>query len=218
MAQYHPPLDSLPPRPLLLHHRLILMVSGTVNQMGWIFIAMGSMVGSVFFLVATTQAETAVDMIWPALLCLIFPLIGGILVGITLKQNFKAIDLITNGKFARGKVVSKTPTNVKINEQTVYAYSVEFTADNGRSYTVTGKTHHTHLVEDEPEERVLYLPSDPAWGMVFDTIPNAPTFDANGNLLPPNWLRLSLLVLPVLGLFTLLGLLSSLVTAINFLL
>ena len=200
MSSKYQPFQSLPPRKLLLHHRLILLASGVLSQMGWVFVAMGCFFVSIFSTVFIVADDGALAESWPVLFTLIFPIVGGIMVGYSLKRNFKAVDLITNGKFARGKIIDKRPTNTKINEQTVYEFTIEFTADNGRTYQVKSRTHKIHLVQDEAEELVLYAPADPSLGVIFDTVPNAPKFVENGEIAAPGLGQYFNLILPVLGL------------------
>jgi hypothetical protein len=210
MSSKYQPFQSLPPRKLLLHHRLILLASGVLSQMGWVFVAMGCFFVALFSAVFIVAEEGALAESWSVLFTLIFPIVGGIMVAYSLKRNFKAVDLITNGKFARGKIIEKRPTNTKINEQTVYEFTIEFVADNGRTYQVKSRTHHLPLLTDEEEELVLYAPADPSLGVIFDAIPNAPKFVGNGEIAPPRIMQYFNLILPALGLSMFLLMLTTL--------
>lgn len=212
MSSKYQPFQSLPPRKLLLHHRLILLASGVLSQMGWVFVAMGCFFVTIFTTVFAVADQGALAEGWPVLFTLIFPIVGGIMVGYSLKRNFKAVDLITNGKFARGKIIDKRPTNTKINEQTVYEFTIEFAADNGRTYQVKSRTHKVHLVQDEAEELVLYAPADPSLGVIFDTVPNAPKFVKNGEIAAPGVVQYFNLILPALGLSMVLLMLTTLLS------
>lgn len=214
MSSDYQPFKSLPPRKLQLHHRLILLCSGAMTQMGWIFVGVGSFFVFLFGLMASIDSAEGVG-IFPFLFSLLFPAIGLIFVFGSLKRNFKTIDLITNGKFATGEVIKQKATNVKINEQTVFEYTVRFKAENGRDYEVSSKTHHSGRIGDESAERVLYLAADPTWGEIFDSIPNRPDFLSDGSLKPPHWTKLFTLIIPSFGLLAFLAMLYGSFAAIR---
>ena len=135
---------------------------------------------------------------WEVIFVVIFPLIGLIFILVGFRTNMKSLDLLINGKFASGKMTSKEPTNTRINEQTVYKYTFEFEADNGRTYEATGKTHLTHLLEDEETERLIYAPNDPAYSTMFDTIPGAPKLNPDGSFHALSGKGYLSLILPVI--------------------
>lgn len=135
---------------------------------------------------------------WEVIFVVIFPLIGLIFILVGFRTNMKSLDLLINGKFARGKMISKEPTNTRINEQTVYKYTFEFEADNGRTYEATGKTHLTYLLEDEETERLIYAPNDPAYSTMFDTIPGAPKLNPDGSFQALSGKGYLSLILPVI--------------------
>ncbi|MEL6591838.1 MAG: hypothetical protein AAFQ68_17220 [Bacteroidota bacterium] len=196
---------SAPPRKLLLHHRLILLSSGFMVQFGSFFVAAGSFFALLFGFMAETGG---------AILGSVFPIVGLLCVLFSLRSNFKTVDLLTNGKIAKGEVVKQQSTNVLINNEPVIEYTVRFQAEDGISYEVKGRTHLKGKVGDEPLERVLYLPADPSWGTVFDTIPNAPEFLQDGQIVPPPWWYLFLLFLPTIGTIALLGLVYTAVSSL----
>lgn len=204
MNSAYQPFESLPPRKLQLHHRFILLCSGAMSQIGWVFVGAGSFFVFIFGLMASIGSADGPG-IFPLLFSLLFPIIGLLFVFGALKRNFKTIDLITNGKFASGKVIKKRATNVEINGQTVNEYTVRFKADDSKEYEVNNKTHLSQKVGDEATERVLYLSADPSWGAIFDTIPNQPQFLANGAIKSPHWSQLFTLIIPSLGLFSFLA-------------
>ncbi len=136
---------------------------------------------------------------WITAVVFIFPLVGLLFIAFSLRINFKRLDLLRQGIFARGKRISKEPTQVTINKQTVYEYTFSFTANDGKSYQAKGSTHLTDLLEDEETERILYASTDPTYSVVYDTIANAPTLGTDGNFnpLPPS--RYLVLVIPALS-------------------
>ncbi|MCB0853316.1 MAG: DUF3592 domain-containing protein [Bacteroidetes bacterium] len=135
---------------------------------------------------------------WGTIFVVIFPLVGLAFILFGFRSNMKSLDLLTNGKFARGKLKSKEPTNTRINEQTVYKYTFEFEADNGRTYEAIGKTHIYSLLEDEETERLIYAPNDPSFAVMFDTIAGRPEIAPDGSLAPISPARAWVLILPFL--------------------
>lgn len=117
-----------------------------------------------------------------AILAAIFPLAGLIFIVIGYLKNSKDLNLVIHGFFARGKLIEKKATSTEINNQRVYAMTFEFEARNGQTYTVTSRTPHTHLLEDEETEQLLYLAENPEEATLFDTIAAAPPIQADGSL------------------------------------
>jgi hypothetical protein len=137
---------------------------------------------------------------WGTAFVMIFPLIGLIFILVGFRKNIKAIDLLVNGRFARGTLNSKSPTNTRINNQLVYRYTFTFTANDGREYEATGKTHLTHLLEDEATERLIYAEGDPSHAVMYDGISMAPTIGGDGYFDPPGIGAYRVLILPLLSL------------------
>ena len=115
-------------------------------------------------------------------LVIIFPLVGILLVAITIPARRRTLHLVKNGEITTGKFKSKALTTMQINKQFVYKYTFEFQASDGRSYLATGKTHRQHILEDEAEERVLYDPANPTIATMVDSLPGRPLFDQRGNV------------------------------------
>ena len=134
---------------------------------------------------------------------LVFPLVGLVFIVAGLKRGMKANRLLGRGKVGLGTLKSKEPTNTSINDQPVYKLTFEFAAEDGQTYEVVAKTHETHLLEDDAEERLLYDPWNPRYAAMLDNLPGAPEIDETGRLHPRSVARgLAVLILPLL---TLLG-------------
>jgi hypothetical protein len=131
----------------------------------------------------------------------IFPLVGlGFMVA-GLRNGFKANRLLAHGKVGLGVLISKEATNTRINEQPVYKLTFEFTDEYGSHYEAVSKTHQPYVLEDEPEERLLYDPHNPAYAVMLDSLPGGPDIDEMGNIQPASLTRgLLVLILPVLTL------------------
>ena len=133
------------------------------------------------------------------LLVAIFPLTGLTFMTIGMMRNAGAARIIGVGRLARGRLVSKEPTNTRINKQTVYKYTFEFEDEHGATHQVTGRTHHTSLLEDEETERLIYNPAKPDDGVLIDTLPGRPTVSDDGQFSSVGVRALVLMILPVGG-------------------
>lgn len=136
---------------------------------------------------------------WIVFLVIIFPGIGFGFLYFGFKENIKAVQLLKNGTFTRGKMISYEATGTSINDQTVYAYKFEFYANN-KMYISECKTHLTDKVEDEETEKILYDKADPNFSLVYDAIGAAPKMDHLGRIKQSNILALRLLFSTILGL------------------
>jgi hypothetical protein len=107
------------------------------------------------------------------MIVLIFPAIGLLMLFFGTKKVLKTIGVLKVGKFAGGKLLGMKPTNTKINDQTVYAMTFEFTAQNGKQYQCVAKTHKTYDLEDDDEEQLFYDPNNPENAVLVDTLPES---------------------------------------------
>jgi hypothetical protein len=136
---------------------------------------------------------------WVVLLVIVFPAIGFVFLFLGFKKNIKALQLLINGTFTRGKMLSYEATNSIINDQTVYAYKFEFHASN-KTHIAECKTHLTERVEDEETEKILYDRADPRFNLVYDAMGAAPKIDGFGKIEQSNLLDLKGLISTVIGL------------------
>ncbi|MCK5685765.1 DUF3592 domain-containing protein [bacterium] len=130
------------------------------------------------------------------LFVVIFPFIGLCTVIAGIKKGLKANLLLEKGLLAHGKLVSKKPTNTRINEQRVYEFTFEFDADNGRKYQVVTKTHLVEILEDDDEEKLLYNPMNPSFAIMLDDLPGSPEIDSRGNFILPSNSGAKVLIIP----------------------
>lgn len=105
------------------------------------------------------------------LIVLIFPAIGLVMFLLGSRASLKQILILQVGKLAEGKYLYKEATNTKINNQTVYALTFEFTAEDNKTYQTVAKTHKYHLLEDEPLEKLVYDPRQPENAVLLDALP-----------------------------------------------
>jgi hypothetical protein len=138
---------------------------------------------------------------WVLCFVLLFPLVGLSFMIFGLKNGFKANRLLVDGKVGLGVLKSKEPTNTRVNEQTVYKLTFEFTDEYGGRYEVVAKTHQSRVLEDEAQERLLYDPHQPTYAVMLDSLPGTPDIDEMGNIQPAGLMRGGLvLIVPLLTL------------------
>ena len=79
-------------------------------------------------------------------------------------------------------------------------YNVVFSAQDGKKYTATVglPNTHGHLLKDDPEEAVLYLPKNPNKAVVFDSISLLPVVGPDGHFRPLSWSNMIYLILPLI--------------------
>lgn len=132
---------------------------------------------------------------------LLFPVIGLILIYKSLKENYRNLQLIKNGYFITGTMLSKEPTGsyIEINnvEYPIFKYEFQFMA-KGKERIAQCKTHKTNVVEDEVEEFILYNYDNPDDAIVFDAITNAPAIDNHGQLIQVPYKKAYVLIAPLL--------------------
>lgn len=114
------------------------------------------------------------------LFIVVFPLVGLCFIAAGLKNGFKAVRLLRDGLVSYGKLVGKTPTATKINNETVYKLAFEFSPGDGETYTAFAKSHQPAKLEDEEQEPLLYDPFDPSYAALLDSLPGEPRIDQFG--------------------------------------
>ena len=116
-----------------------------------------------------------------ALLVLIFPAVGLAFIIKGIRDGIHAFPLLKNGLQVSGMLISKTATNTRVNNATVYKLTFQFKV-NGALYTSVAKTHLTSKLEDEQEEPILYNPDDPNISVLLDSLPGAIDVREDGEL------------------------------------
>ena len=116
------------------------------------------------------------------LFVLVFPLVGFIFILVSLRGGLKANRLLTHGKLAWGELVSKEPTNTRINNRVVYKLTFEFQPEEGGHAQAVARSHMPEKLQDEKRERLLYDPFHPETAVLLDSLPASPAIDLTGNL------------------------------------
>ncbi len=142
------------------------------------------------------------------LFVMIFPLVGFIFILVSLRGGLKANRLLAHGKLAWGELLSKEPTNTRINNRVVYKLTFEFQPEEGGHAQAVARSHMPEKLQDEKRERLLYDPFRPEKAVLLDSLPASPAIDMAGNLQPrrPVAAALTLLLpgIPLAGLAILL--------------
>ena len=107
----------------------------------------------------------------PTLFVLIFPLVGLIMLVFSTTKAIKQINILKIGELTDGKFLFKHPTNTKINNQTVYELTFEFTASDGQVYKAVARTYQVYRLEDEKLEKLVYDPDMPTNAVLLDALP-----------------------------------------------
>lgn len=107
---------------------------------------------------------------WLLLPFSIFPLVGMVMLLFGVRKGVRNLDLLTNGILAKAKVTHKERTNTRINNQYVYKVFFEFKTADGKMAQSSVNTHKPYLVEDEPEEMMLYKPETPEKAVLLDAL------------------------------------------------
>jgi len=138
-------------------------------------------------------------MFGPAVIfVVIFPSIGLGFVVFGLGRGLRAAHLLAHGKLAFGTLASKEPTNTRVNNQTVYKLTFDFSTDDGRRAQAVARSHQPQQLEDDARESIFYNPDTPAKAVLFDSLPGSPRITSSGNF-DPEWTAGALLsLLPVL--------------------
>jgi hypothetical protein len=135
------------------------------------------------------------------LFVVIFPLVGaGFILG-RLWTGWRQYYLLRYGELADGELVTKEPTSVSVNNQTVYKLTFAFQTSLGQPAQVAVRTHQPQRLQDDAREVVLYDPVRPSYGMTLDHLTCRPQLTEDGRVVPRSapW-ALAALILPTLAL------------------
>ncbi|HVS31675.1 MAG TPA: hypothetical protein VMS98_09485 [Thermoanaerobaculia bacterium] len=122
-------------------------------------------------------------MFGPAVMVItLFPAVAGFFLAWSIRKGRRRRHLLEHGLVAMGKLTDKRATRVRVNRQTVWELTFEFTGRDGRKHETRARTHQTMRLEDERQEPVLYDPADPSIAFVLDEMPSRPKVDLAGEL------------------------------------
>ena len=110
---------------------------------------------------------------WIMLFIFIFPITGIVMLYFGTKKAINAMRILKYGEIAHGKYISMKATNTKINEQTVYDLTFEFTAKDNKVYQTHAKTHKYQSLQDDEFEKLVYDRDDPENAVLVDVLPRS---------------------------------------------
>lgn len=138
-------------------------------------------------------------VIWVVL----FPFIGLIFILFGLRRSIRALRLFKYGILTTGVLVSKERTNTKINGSYVYKLTFRYKADDGMEYIRKEKSPLPQLLEDEREERLLYLRSRPSYAIMVDSLPSSYLLTTDDHINPAP--MRNVILLSILPMTTIIG-------------
>jgi len=116
-------------------------------------------------------------------LVFIFPAVGLAFVLPGVRQGWKSIRLLTHGETAQGILICKEPTNIRVNRQTVYKLTFQFTDMNGQFRQAIAKTYLPEKLEANRSELVFYDPGS-ADSTLLDNLPGKQALTEMGEFQP----------------------------------
>lgn len=112
----------------------------------------------------------------------VFLAVGFTMLVVGLRRGIKANRMLAGGKLALGKLKSRKPTSTSINDQTVWEFTFEFRAEDGRTYETKARTHKTGDLADQAGEYLLYDTFQPSYATMMDNMPGGVAIDDLGQL------------------------------------
>ncbi len=149
-------------------------------------------------LVGTRRAEPPT---WVFAVMGTFAVVGLGVVALGFRSGRRAVQLLQGGSVATAVFRSKEFTNRYLDREPVYKVTFEFTPEGSTtSFPCSILTHRPDPLEAEPQQPVLYLPSDPRRSAFLSHLPSSLKVSPDGRLLPIESPRVGcLLSFPTLG-------------------
>src|SRR5947209_438762 len=138
-----------------------MLFGGAGTSIGWLLVAFGSIFGWIF----AAHADLTGWRFRPSAIATVAGVAeecndtGYAIAG--MRRGVRRIRLLRDGVPAAGLVTAKVATGTQILGRMVYKITLDFTARDGSTHTATVKTNEPERLEDEEQECILYLPSDP---------------------------------------------------------
>jgi hypothetical protein len=137
---------------------------------------------------------------------LVFPLAGLTLVLPSVWRGWRNVRLLVTGETAQAVFLSKEYTNVRINKQTVYKLTFQFTDKLGQTRRAIARTTTPEWLQSHPSELVFYDAVRPEKSVVLRSLPGGQVISRRGELLPCSFgSTLGAVVGPCLGTSVIVG-------------
>ena len=133
-----------------------------------------------------------------ALFVIIFPAIGLVVLAFATRAGLRRARLLKEGILTAGKLVSKQPTNTRVNRRMVWELTFAFTTYDGQAAEAKARTSMTERLEDEEYEPLLYDPLKPSVAYLLDEVPARPQTNEAGELCGRPLAAAASLILPAI--------------------
>jgi hypothetical protein len=103
--------------------------------------------------------------------------LGGTLTGFlflvpSIRKTRRERKILTSGRPAMGTLLHAEPTNMKVNEQTVFKLTFEFSTDRNQSQQFTIKSHMLRNLTEGQSRMLVYDPRQPSNAVIVETLPD----------------------------------------------
>jgi len=82
------------------------------------------------------------------------------------------IHILKVGALTTGKLLNREATNVKINKETVFELTFEYTASDHKTYKTVVRSFKDDPLRDDPYEKLVYDPGNPEKAVLLDQFPD----------------------------------------------
>jgi hypothetical protein len=101
---------------------------------------------------------------------------GGTLVGFfflfpSVRKTRRERKILLSGRPVKGKLIHAEPTNMSVNEQTVYKLTFEYSVGNNTPRQFSTRSHMLRNLSEEHVETMVYDPRQPSRALIVDTLP-----------------------------------------------
>ncbi|TYP69798.1 DUF3592 domain-containing protein [Paenibacillus methanolicus] len=110
---------------------------------------------------------------------LLIPLSGGTLALVRLGHSCRKASLLSRGALAHGSLVSKTRTNVEVNESPVYSLTYRYSTRSGEAFELTVRTSDSARYEGEHAVIIAYDHRRPSRGVFLHALPGMTRIEAD---------------------------------------
>lgn len=137
--------------------------------------------------------------LWPAVFVMLFPGIGLTFMVIGINSGRRSIYLLQNGVLGYGKLESVSPTNVQVNNKTIYKFIFRYLGANGIMYKAKVLTEKAELLQDEDAEQLFFDRSNQSNAVLLDTLPGGIIVDDGGDILSKSYFyAISMSIIPLI--------------------
>jgi hypothetical protein len=89
----------------------------------------------------------------------------------SIRKTHRERKILMLGLPAKGRLIHAEPTNLKVNEQTVYKLTYEYPTGPNKSQKFSLRSHLIRNLSEEHFENLVYDPRKPSSAVIIDTLP-----------------------------------------------